>query len=103
MLAERGTDRIDSYFEACVNERVLAIFEARAPYVDENEHTWWNTYIQLVTLDQPGGEVQWRFPNVAGLAELMDAVRYETADVDGFLDSLLDQAGSSSSAHTGNN
>ena len=96
---QQGDDRIDAYFEAVVDDHRLAIFEARTRYVQDDETTSWDKYLQLVILDD-NGRVGWRFPMVAGLDTLMDAVRYVSGDVGDFLDSLIagDAASGSSSS-----
>ena len=82
-LAEQSDDKIEACYEATVDGRRLAIFEARR----EGEMFGWTKYVQLVLLDDDGN-VQWRFPGVEGLESLMDAVRYESGNVETFLDSL---------------
>lgn len=84
-----ANDKIDDYYETAVKGRMLAIYAGReAHYDDADEQPWWQDYVELVALGAER-QAEWRFPRVAGTAELLDAVRYRCAGMDRFLDGLI--------------
>lgn len=85
-------DRIRTCYEAEHQGRRLAIYEASRPHWDEYEQVSWGRYIELVSLDS-NGEVGWRFPRVAGLDDLLEAVQFQATGAEELLNDLMPSSG----------
>lgn len=84
-------DVLRSYYEARFQGRTLGIFEARSPfwYDSDVSDLAYKSYVGLVALDDKGG-LDWSFPDVVGLQELLDAVQYKAGNIGDLLDELLE-------------
>ncbi|WP_320043500.1 hypothetical protein [uncultured Desulfobacter sp.] len=59
-------------------------------YDGYNDRTYWVTGYYFSLLNDNEQELKYRFPDVAGLDDLLDTIMYETANIGNVVDSLLD-------------
>jgi hypothetical protein len=89
-LTRGSSNPIAAYFECDLMGKLVGIYEER--YQDWSEETkeWhWSPRLVLGLFDGEGHQL-WEFPDrLAGLNDLWNAVRYRSADVDEYLDSVL--------------
>ena len=52
----------------------------------------WNTGVVLEFIDEKGNNI-WTFPDVKGLRDLLNSVKYQIAGVDDFLNDLFENKG----------
>lgn len=85
-----GTDSyFASYFEAEYDGQKLALFQERYQhFIEQIEDVRWTERVGLVLLS-PDGQVLFEFPSNREVYDLLEAVRYKTSNIDGFLNNLL--------------
>ena len=91
-LPEDSNHRVTACYETTFQGRRLALYAERvrgefARDVDDVIE-WWNPSVGLAVLDNKGS-LEWRFPSIPGLDDLLEAVRYRTGNIDGLLDELM--------------
>lgn len=86
-----GTDDlIDTVFIAEKNDRVLRLFPYKSKfYMDENEYRW-DDGVTLEMSDERGLS-WWHFPKNPIIWDLLEAVKFNTIDVDGFINGLISE------------
>lgn len=79
---------VDLAYHAIHDGRQLRLFELKyKDYTDEYEYTWSAKPVLEITDGE--GNALWAFPHNAANWDLLEAVQYQTARVDEFIDSLL--------------
>jgi hypothetical protein len=84
-------------FETEHKDRKLRLYEARVsigrPLIDPlrsltgQENSPWRTDIVLEILDKNGAS--WEFPEIEGLSDLLEAVKYQVAGVNEYVEAVL--------------
>jgi hypothetical protein len=89
----KGTDNvIDLAYLAQEEVRQLRLYELKyKDYLDEFNFNWGNQPVLEIVDDL--GHAAWTFPHNRALADLLEAVRYQTSGVDEFIDRLLSKPG----------
>lgn len=59
-------------------------------YDPDQDRVYWDDILTLAMFDGDLNE-QWQFPTQSGLYELYESAKYQIADVDGFIDSVLSE------------
>jgi hypothetical protein len=80
-----GRDKpVTVVYEAPYKDKCLRIYREEYKYwYDENRYTWSDRIVLAFT--EKNGQNAWEFPDVPGLADLFDSVRYQKAEVDKFI------------------
>jgi hypothetical protein len=87
-----GKDRpVKLVFSAFFRNKTLRIYAEEYKYWYEEDRYEWDSRIVLAFVDDITSQNIWEFPQVAGLADLYESVRYQEADVDQFIDEILSE------------
>ena len=88
-----GTDSVVPYFYGVRHkENNLGLYEIRFKAVDPNtENIYWADDVVLSVFAEDWTRV-WDFPEKSAVYDLLRSIRYQIADVDGLIDSLLNDA-----------
>ncbi|MDI6792938.1 MAG: hypothetical protein QME81_08750 [bacterium] len=82
------SSKTEVVFETTFEDRKLRIYEEYYKnWYDEDNYVW-DSRVVLSFIDSQG-RTEWEFPPVAGLGDLLESVKYRSANVGGFLDSVL--------------
>jgi len=90
--------KVSMVFEAKYKDRTLRLYEEnhnleRLPVSDAlarllgREHTSWQVYIVLELVDE--NEAAWEFPNIEGLEDLLESVKYQVTRVNEYIEAVL--------------
>ncbi len=84
----KETDIVSPAYLAEVDGKRVAIFEYRFMSFTDAEVWHWDTGVTIEFVDQ-NHESEWVWPSPQGRFELLDAVRYQAAEADDFLNRFL--------------
>jgi hypothetical protein len=86
----RGTDFIivDFYGTNYQGQNLGLYLSKFRAFDSETELPYWAQQKDLALFDENWNET-WRFPNVSGIDDLYRSVKYQVADIDKFIDSVL--------------
>ena len=85
----RGADNIiTQVFEATYSGIKLRVFEKRAKHFVDDATFCWNYSIVLQFVGDPDG-ADWEAENIAGLRELLDAIKLRTSKVEQKINAIL--------------
>jgi len=83
-------NKIDFVYVTNFENKKLRIYEERYKYwYDEGRYTWDNQVV-IDFADDEGRSI-WRFPKLPGAWDLLEAVRYQEAEVDDFISELINK------------
>lgn len=86
-----GRDKnVGSVFSASYKGKHLRIYEEQYKYWTDEDTFVWSSRVVLAFVDASGNN-EWEFPSVAGLYDLLESVRYQSADVDKFIDDVFSE------------
>jgi hypothetical protein len=84
-----GTDKKPTaVYETKYKDKRLRIYREEYKYWYDEDRWEWSSKIILAFVDK-NNQNAWEFPDVAGLADLYDSVRYQGAGVDQFIKDML--------------
>ena len=84
----RPDQLVDTSYETRFEDRRLRIYEEKyKSWIDEDRYTW-SSRVVLAFVDGTGDNA-WEFPPAAGITDLLESVKYQTAGVDDYLESVL--------------
>ncbi len=84
-----GRDKsVGAVFETTYKNKKLRIYEEQYKYWTDEDSFSWSTRIVLAFVDSSDNNA-WEFPNIAGLYDLLESVRYQSADVDKFINDIF--------------
>ena len=90
-VAQGGDKRIGPVFEITYKEQRIRIYEEEyKDWYDEDKYTW-SSRVVLAFVDYMDKN-NWEFPQtVAGLRDLLESVKYQTANVDEFINKFIEE------------
>lgn len=81
-------EKVDMMYITKYKNRFLRLYEKKyKSYESDAETYYWDSTVILELVDDEG-LTEWKFPFDNNLWELIEAVKYQTADVKGFLESF---------------
>jgi hypothetical protein len=82
---------IEPVFMTTVNDRRVAVYEYQYQYfTDEDEWKWKNeVVVEFVHCVNGNWDLEYRWPQVAGRLQLLEAIRYQVSNADKFLKEFL--------------
>jgi hypothetical protein len=81
-------DHIANFYGATWRTRNFGLYEERyRSWIDEDSFSW-GSRLRLGLFDG-SWELEYQFPGIAGIGELMESVQYQTAKVDQAVDTIL--------------
>ena len=80
-------ERTDQVYEASFMGKIFRLYPYRFKFFSNEERFEWSDGIKLEFID-PIGRSLFEVPNVEGINQLLEAVKYQTADIDQFLQTL---------------
>jgi hypothetical protein len=86
-----GTDKkVKLVFQTFYKNKTLRIYhEDFKTWYEEDRYVWASRIV--LTFVDIGAQSIWEFPNVAGLGDLYESVRYQQAGVDEFINDVLSE------------
>lgn len=81
--------KVDTVYLASYRGRRLRLYESNYRNFDPDIGFYWDNKVNLELVDE-SGTLEWQFPYSLDFWELLEAVRYQTADVEGFLELFKD-------------
>ena len=86
---------IVSFFSTELHGRIVGIYEERYRTHSFGE-TVWDSQIEIAFFTEDWA-ISWKWPKLEAARDLMEAVRYQAADADSFLDAILKGGGEKNS------
>lgn len=84
-----GRDKsVGAVFETTYKNKKLRVYEEQYKYWTDEDSFSWSTRIVLAFVGSSDNN-SWEFPNIAGLYDLLESVRYQSADVDNFINDIF--------------
>lgn len=90
-IASGSENIIASFYGTNYEGRNIGIYEERyRAYDSSSDEPYWTNQVTLAFFSN-AWEEEWQFPKVHGLYELLESIQYQSSNVEGFIDSILDE------------